>query len=154
MPCIIVVVAANTNLFIRIQVVLCYMQSSTSSQQFWVRHTMPVEVYCFINKSPTILFLDNICSYNCDMLCTDTSCILTDHSEPVLSPSNKYKICSPLCIFLCNLLNSQASQIWHDLIRLWKILFIMKRRVYFNVNQVKWTTYVIGMHNSLLCNPC
>ncbi|KAL4601923.1 hypothetical protein ACB092_10G016800 [Castanea dentata] len=102
MPCIIVVVAASTNLFIRIQVVLPYMQSSTSSQQFWVRHTMPIEVYCFISKSPTILFLDNICSYNCDMLCTGTSCILTDHSEPVLSPSNKYKICSPLCIFLCN----------------------------------------------------
>ena len=29
----------DTNSFISIQVVLCYMQSSTSSQQFWVRHT-------------------------------------------------------------------------------------------------------------------
>ena len=38
-------VASDTNFFIRIQVVLCYMQSSTSSQQFWVIHTMPVEVY-------------------------------------------------------------------------------------------------------------
>ena len=90
---------------------------------------------CFINKFPTILFLDNICSYTCgDMLCTDMPCILTDHSELVLSPGNQYKICSPHCIFLCNFLNSQASQIWHDFIRLWKILFIMKKREYLNVN--------------------
>ena len=34
----------NTNSFISIQVVLCYMQSSTSSQQFWVRHTIIISV--------------------------------------------------------------------------------------------------------------
>ena len=85
--------AADTNLFIRIQVVLCYMQSSTVIQSTVLGDTYHARrSLCFVNKSPTILFLNNICSYNCDMLCFDTPCILTDHSEPVLSPSNKYKI--------------------------------------------------------------
>ena len=153
---IVVVVAADTNLFIRIQVVLCYMQSSTSSQQFWVIHTMPVEVYVSLTNllQSSSLTTSAVIIVICFAVCTDTPCILTDHSGLVLSPGNQYKICSPHCIFLCNFLNSQASQIWHDFIRLWKILFIMKKREYLNVNWVKWTTYVIGMHSSLSCNPC
>lgn len=47
--------------------------------------TSTIEVYGFINESPTFLFLDNICSYNHDMLCTHMPCILTDQAQSVLS---------------------------------------------------------------------
>ena len=107
MPCTIVVMV--------VQIQTCFYPNSSSFMLyaiikiqpivFWVIHTTPIEVYCFINKTPTILFLDNICSYNCDMPCTDTPCVLTDHSEPILSPGDQYKICPPLCIFVCNLLH-------------------------------------------------
>ena len=66
-------------------------------------------IYGLIDKSPAVIFLDYVCSHNHDLLCTDIPSFLTDPSESVLSTCNQHKIHSPLCIFICNLLQLEPE---------------------------------------------
>lgn len=66
--------------------------------------TSTKEMNGFIDKSSAILFLDNVGGDNGDVPWTQASSILADCMQSVLSSCHKYKVGSPFCIFICNLL--------------------------------------------------
>lgn len=75
-----------------------------------INNKTAIGVYCFVNKSPAIIFFDYISSYKCDMLFPHKPCVLTDHSKLLFSPCHQNKICSAPCIFICNLLHQQVAR--------------------------------------------
>lgn len=83
---------------------LLELRKNFVSSKFELLHTAAIKVDGFVNESPAVIFLDNISSYDHDMLCTQLQCILAYPSQPVFSPSNQYQICPLLCIFISYLL--------------------------------------------------
>ena len=68
------------------------------------RRTTPKVVDSFIDESSTIFFLDNICSHYQHMPWAQTLSVISYAMEPVVSSCHQYKIGTPFCIFIGNLL--------------------------------------------------